>query len=608
MTRPRRDQFRIALIAMPWHLFNRPSLQLGTLKAYIEKECPWVEVTVFHPYLEVAAAIGTSLYQKISLDVWASEALYGSILFPDQFDTNKKLFDQTFNTDKKSKSIDFRGLRRILERQLEDFIQNNDWSGFHLAGFSVCFSQLLSSLSATEKLKEVCPDLPIVFGGSTCVPHVSESLLRVFPQVDYVISGEGEKPLVNLCGHLSGRDRELIPQVLCRDKVSKVSLDIIVGSGQLKDLSSLPVPDYTGYFKEMAVCFAHEPFIPELPVEFSRGCWWGKCSFCNLNLEWRGYRSKKPEQMLQEVEILADRFNCLDFCFADNALPVLDAVVFFKETGKSQQDFRFFAEVRVNQCGENLAFMKNGGLAVVQVGIEALSDGLLKKLTKGATVIENIAVMRDALSLGIELEGNLIVEFPGSTEDEVDETLKNLDYVLPFRPLSTAAFFLGHGSPVACDPEKYGIRAIVHHWKNRAIFPAHVLSNLKLLIDDYHGDRVKQRARWSPVVKKVLAWRKFHQERQSSMLEKPMLSYRDGGSFLIIRQEIPGQSVLHHRLKGVSRKIYLFCMEISDIDAMEAHFGIDRMKLSAFLGDLVDKKLMFTDGKRFLALAVRKGK
>ncbi len=30
--------FRLALIAMPWSIFNRPSIQLGALKSYLEQE------------------------------------------------------------------------------------------------------------------------------------------------------------------------------------------------------------------------------------------------------------------------------------------------------------------------------------------------------------------------------------------------------------------------------------------------------------------------------------------------------------------------------------------------------------------------------------------
>ena len=49
--------FRATLISMPWALFNRPSLQLAALKAYVEREME-AEITTLHPFLHIAAAIG----------------------------------------------------------------------------------------------------------------------------------------------------------------------------------------------------------------------------------------------------------------------------------------------------------------------------------------------------------------------------------------------------------------------------------------------------------------------------------------------------------------------------------------------------------------------
>lgn len=239
----------------------------------------------------------------------------------------------------------------------------------------------------------------------------------------------------------------------------------------------------------------------------------------------------------------------------------------------------------------------------MQVGIEALSTSLLTKMDKGTTVIENIAAMRQCAETGICLEGNIITDFPGSTAQEVEETLTILDFVLPYSPLSSASFFLGHGSPIADNPKKYGITAVTQHANNKKLIPAALLQNLDMLIKDYRGDRTRQRKQWKAVKTKILRWQQFHKSRDSKL---PPLSYRDGGTFLLIRQEQDEGSVLHHRLKGTSRKIYLFCRRIRSRKELQETFpALKEEMLLNFLNDLCKKKLLFSENNRFLALAIK---
>ncbi|MFC1524103.1 RiPP maturation radical SAM C-methyltransferase [Thermodesulfobacteriota bacterium] len=595
---------KVALIAMPWNLHYRPSIQLGVLKAYLEQN--GFSVETFHPYLEVAALLGTQQYMEIARNIWAAESLYAPIVFPDQYEKAERLFSRELPVRRGKSGMSFQELHDILDKHLRKWVEGIDWGRYQLAGVSICFSQFFSSLAVTSLLKQKYLDLAVAAGGSTCVPEVAESLICEFPQLDYVISGEGEQPLLNLCQYLAGHTTALSDRIHTKKKNHHRNV-MWDGREQVKDLSELPIPAYDDYFAELQRAPGIEPFIPQLPVEFSRGCWWRKCAFCNLNLEWHGYRSKKAEQVAGEVAALSEQFGCLDFCFTDNALPVGESKRFFQKMAVSRKDWNFFGEIRVNQKAEVLAQFKRGGLSVVQAGIEALSDGLLKRLRKGASVIENIAAMRDAVACGMVLEGNLIIEFPGSTRKEVDETLETLDYVLPFHPLTTAIFFLGLGSPVHCRPDEFGIRAVVPHRNNKQLFPGEVLNRLVLLINDYRGDRAIQRRLWRPVIRKVKYWHDFHRSRQCSVTDQPILSYRDGGGYLILRQENPGGTTLHHRLKGLSRDVYLFCLEMKSIDQLLARFDmLSREGIEGFLQDLLKKKIMYTDGSRYLSLAVRK--
>lgn len=587
----------LALISMPWALFNRPSIQLGILKAYVEQQTN-LHVELFHPYLGYAQQLGTNLYHQISLSGWAGEALFAPLLFPEVGRKSEQLFINSLSPKHRT-GTDYptlvAHLRNRSDRLLERLLAQN----YLLVGFSVCFNQLLGSLYIARRLKEISPKTVIVFGGTSCCSDAGNSLLQTFPQLDFVVDGEGEQALVALCLYLTGKASSLPATVRCRPP-----MPAITPATFLSDLSSLPTPDYRSYHNEMRDIFPSAPFIPTLPVEFSRGCWWNKCTFCNLNLQWQNYRSKSHQQILAEVESLSRRHEALDFVFTDNALPPKEADSFFAATAHRNPGHRFFAEIRTLSSPQRLAGYRHGGLDTVQIGIEALSTSLLKKMGKGTTAINNIAAMKMGLANNITVEGNLIVEFPQTTPSEISATMAALDFVLPYPPLQVARFFLGYGSPIARHPKPHGIKAITVHPNSRLLFPPEILPTLTLLAQGYRGDRARQQRLWRPIRKKLAKWQAFHASRQHNA--SPPLSFRDGGTFLIIRQELPDGSCLHHRLRGLSRKIYLFCDIPRKLSEIGIHFKtLPLEKIEKFCTELQHKKLLFREDDRVLALAVK---
>lgn len=597
---------------MPWALFNRPSIQLGTLKAYIESNSSRLEVETAHPYLEVASILGTELYHWISKNVWVCESLYAPLIFPEQKRAAEKLatsYKRKAGSEIKT-AFNFNKIHEQLRKHLKKWVNGCDWSQYKIIGFSVCFHQLLASLAAAHLIKEKAPHSTIVFGGSSCAGDAGKSLLDNFSFLDFIINGEGEISLLELCTYISKKDANLSKNIFSRKSIPGVDEPGSVSeNSQLASLAPLPLPDYSDYFSEQEKYFTEMPFIPVLPVEFSRGCWWNKCTFCNLNLQWCGYRFKKSAQMLNEVTELSTRHRCLDFTFTDNMLPPKESLRFFSQLDKVQADLNFFAEIRpLNtemELDNILATYRRGGLSTIQVGIESFSNSLLEKMRKGVHVIENIATMKAAQEQALKLEGNLIIQFPGSTQAEMHETLENLDFVFPYSPLNCAVFFLGHDSPIHSSPDEFGIRTITNHVNSRKLFPKEILQKLHLIVKDYRGDKNFQKKLWQPVYTKVKEWQMYHEKRNASALHKPLLYYRDGGDFLLIRQELIDGTVLNHRLQGSSRQIYLYCTHIKTSETLFRKFpSISRQKIIAFLADLRKKRLIFSDGNRHLALAV----
>jgi ribosomal peptide maturation radical SAM protein 1 len=588
-----RSPFSLALIATPWHLCNRPSIQLGSLKAYLEREAEWISVHNMHPYLQAAKTIGPKLYQAIAANMWLSEALFTPALFPHMEDRAFRLARSEAKRD--CLAMDPPRISKLLTDSLSAWIDSVNWQAYDLIGFSVCFHQLLSSLFAAKRIKQRHPAATLVFGGSSILAGM-ETSLRELAGVDYSLSGEGELALLRLCRRLSAEQSAANGRV-------RHGIFLKKSDAQLAQ-EDLATPDYDDFFFELGAVFPDSPFIPLIPVEFSRGCWWNKCTFCNLNLQWRGYRRKSAERMRKEISHLAARHKSLDFTFTDNSLPISQGRLFFELMSKERLDPSFFAELRVEHV-KDLSVYRSGGLQEAQMGIEALSDSLLARMHKGVRVMDNVYAMKRANELGICLFGNLILEFPGSTDQERNETLAVLDYVFPYEPLAAASFFLGQGSPICEDEDRFGLQILSHHHKFGSVLPLEVLKDLPLLVRGYRGDKSVQRRRWLPVRRKMLQWRQFHEARKTPAFLRPLLSYRLGENFLIIRQEMMDGKILNHRLTGTSREIYLFCREPVHLMPICNHFpGLTKEKIEQFLQELQRKRLVFHGQDRYLALAV----
>ncbi len=589
---------KIALISPPWPLFNRPSIQTAALKAYLLQQDPELKIKCMHPYLFLAARLGFDNYHKISQSSWAAESICAGILFPEQISRCNRLFHEALKKKRADVPLDPDDVREVTGLEMRRFVCSVDWKQVSLAGISVCLNQFTSSLLLAREIKKRNPETIVVLGGASCAGAMGLSMLDTFPQVDFVVNGEGERPLLGLIRYVQGLARELPPGVSAR----KPHVYREPEKDQIGKMNDLPVPDFSDYFREVNSIPPAKRFFPVLPVEFSRGCWWGRCAFCNLNLQWSGYRAKSAERMMEEVLYLARRYSVLDFAFMDNVLPRRDALKFFRQISRQNLDLGFFAEIRAGQSREEIMAMAKGGLSEIQVGIEALSSSLLKRMGKGVKLIDNLAAMRHAEEAGIRLSGNLILHFPGSTEEEVAETLRVLDLVLPYRPLKTVSFWLGLESPVYMNPDKYSIWGLKPHPFFAELFPREVLEGMEFLVSTYRGDRQRQVRQWKQVEEKVRLWHMWH---AGSEIDFHPLSFRDGGDFLYIKRAFSDRGVVTHRLSGLSRELYLLCTDPRPLEQVfDQASGLSRERVMGFIQDLQQKGLMFMGDEKVLSLAV----
>jgi ribosomal peptide maturation radical SAM protein 1 len=605
---------RIALISTPWPLFNRPSIQLGSLKAFVSEKLSATQVTTHHIYLTVAQGLGHDLYSKISERTWLAESLYAALLYPGHMETVAQFWKRKSSGVPFVENCSFDELFHTVNEISTEVLDHETWDRYLLVGFSLCFSQITSSLYFIQEIKQRAPDIKIVVGGAACAGDMGRSLLQSFPDIDFVIQGEGELPLIHLIKLLEGSQGYAygakIPGLISRhESVGREEVS------QVPRLDELPIPDYSDYFRDLRSYEPKKLFLPKLPMEISRGCWWRKkvgpresagCAFCNLNLQWHGYRMKSHDRVIEELDFLTKKYQVLSVSFMDNLLPARNLERLFKRIKGLGKDLRLFSELRATTPHADLVAMGFAGMGEIQVGIESLNSRLLKKLNKGTTAMDNMEIMKNCETPGLpNLTGNLILNFPSSDEQDVAETLANLKFASPFRPLKGIPFWLGYVSPVWQTPHAYGIKRIRNHPFYAYLFPPEVLQGLRLMIQGYQGGVRHQHRIWRPVREKLEEWGKTYRKLHQTPWADPILSYRDGLDFLIIRERRFGNNDMTHRLQGTSRRIYLFCETQRSMPQILSHFpGFGEEKVRPFLHMMVNKRLMFNEGDLYLSLAV----
>ncbi len=607
----------IALLSPPWPLYTRPSIQLGALKAIIRSRFPRVAVQAHHAYLTIAAAIGYARYHGISERTWLAETVYGALLHPEQQPGMARLFRREAAGNRLLHRTDFAQLVSQVQAATEAWLAAVDWRPFRMVGVSSVLCQLTAGLYFIRRLRELHPDLTIVAGGAAFNHQSAAAALELFPEIDAVVCGEGELPLCHLVQHhiVEGRPITAIPPA--RGIVRRGGDDAreaARGFYQLENLDHLPLPDFDDYFAALSGLDPSRRFFPTLPVEVSRGCWWqresttgesGGCEFCNLNLQWKGYRSKSAGRVVSEIDQMTRRHRLLAVAVMDNVLPKESTAEILRGLAGLNRDLSIFAEIRATTPLAELKLMRTAGMRRVQIGIEALSTRLLRKLRKGTTAIQNLEIMKHCEALGIASLSNLILHFPASDEDDVAETLHAMQFAGPFRPPKPVNFWLGLGSPAWRHAEAHGLDHVGNHPHWARIFPPRIFRRMPFMIQAYQAGAGRQRRLWQPVRDQLRTWTKAYGDLHRGRPDEPILAFRDGGDFMIIREHRPGGDTLTHRIEGSSRRIYLFCSHHRSLQRVLANFSnLPEDKITSFLRMMTAQKLMFSENDHFLSLAV----
>lgn len=608
------ESWRLALVAMPWSKKERPSAAIAALSAFARQTHPAWQVTPKSAFLSVYAQLGAACYDAVAGDAYEmGELLYAALLYPERRASVAERFEAWSRARPVAPGRSFEQVMAVLEQHVE---QVAEWAaGADLLGLTTCFGQLFANLALARAVKRSNPACTIVLGGSTLSSRVGPSVLEEYPMVDAIVQGEGEAPLAALMTALeTGRALgSASVAVLTRAGAAAPAACAVAPEParalhELRQLDELPYPDYDEY----ADAAAANGVAWALPIEGSRGCYWDRtkkandpkatCYFCNLNVQWGGYRQKSVERIVRELEQAALRHQNVHAYFVDNILRRTEVEELAAALCRAGMEFDVFLEMRAHVSPHDVLVLWEAGLTRTQFGIEALSTEHLARIGKGTTLLQNLQAMRSCAEFGISHGANLLTSFPGTPQSEVEESARVIrTHARGYEPLTLSRFHLGVGSTVDCLPDAFGVRGIRNADFYRCGLPDPVWQRLQLFDLDY--DVVGEAADWGPVKRAVAEWNAFHQQRAS---ELPAIRYRDGGSFVVVEDERFG-SLRHGTFEGILREVLLECCEIRTLahvqQLVESHGGTPE-DATTILDHFIANGIMVAEKQKYLSLPV----
>lgn len=297
-----------------------------------------------------------------------------------------------------------------------------------------------------HQLRSRYPDSLYLAGG----PHASALPKFVAEDFDAVIVGEADEAIVEIAHELATGKQP--PR------------GTILRPPPPQNLDALPLTD-PDRFVDLEAYHRRVDANPAVSLVSSRGCG-HSCAFCNSRVSPRGeLRLRSAESVEREIWLHLVRGRRF-FRFNDDAFtadePRLSELA--RRLGPLGIRFRCFAR------GDDLArsgvveSLVRAGCVHVSIGVESLSDRILKLMRKEEDSETILSGLERAFKAGLRVRIYLIVGYPGETEDTVEESLSRLQGA-PFHEFSAYNFCPFPGSDVFQSPHRYGIREIRHDWE-----------------------------------------------------------------------------------------------------------------------------------------------
>lgn len=288
---------------------------------------------------------------------------------------------------------------------------------YNLVGISVLHATMLNDLTNLHYVKTKNENAITVIGGHEATFNYKK--LLEYPQLDFVVLGEGEYPLLHLTQGLISKG--VASKLGCLPSEPLSNHDFVNFTKGI-DYEQIPYRKYWAEHSDSIIYRCARLYT-------SNRCSY-KCSFCTACKFVSGkIVSLSAEDIVEIINRLIYVHNPKSVFIQDDNFTLNEQRVleFCKLVRKEKIDLRFLCQTRVDKITRNMArAMKSVGFGLVGLGVESFSQRQLAEFRKGFTVDVAKKTIEMLLEEGITPFINTILSSQNTTMQDVEKTLTEL--------------------------------------------------------------------------------------------------------------------------------------------------------------------------------------
>lgn len=289
------------------------------------------------------------------------------------------------------------------------------------SGDLICITTIISNYrNSLNFIKKAKRRGAIIAVGGPWASVRAKQIHQNHPEIDYVVTGEGEAPLHEIL--LDNTDKGIIRR--CTTPITDLPA---------LDFSGWSRGDLETYYRNFATMIQTGRFgpIPEtIPVfafyQSSRGCIQRpRCKFCGSRLG-NELKFRTAKQFYDDVEGIIDQIGWLSpkihiFDCSDSFVSSLDR---FGGKFYSFPGVTFTVYGRADEMtAETANALRKLGVTKVSIGVESGSSVSLADMGKSTTIQQNLASLRILKDAGISVYVNLMYGLPGEKPENLERTI-----------------------------------------------------------------------------------------------------------------------------------------------------------------------------------------
>lgn len=615
----------VLLVSMPWTTLTEPSLGLGLLRAVLDRER--IPCRVLHLNLFLLQHLQAQTYYALA-DAWVlNDFLFSGALDSEVTNAQQRWLRQKVRELMGQGTIDLhrfggsegvvaallRLRNEVLPAWLEGWADEIAGQTTTLVGFTCMFDQTIASLALARMVRDRAPDKMLVLGGYGVRSSTAQMILRSSPWIDAVCDGEGEVTIVELARASVGeKPLSEVPGIVFRSVSGQPDATPPPPS---VNLDTNPAPNFDDFFADVQRLSEEHlvDVVPHyLPIESSRGCWWGSkshCVFCGLRDDDLVYRARDAGKVLDTMIELQRLYGIDAFRFCDNILPYQYFDSLLPELVRLGHPYRLSAEIKANITEEQFTLLAAAGFEEVQPGIESFSSDVLRKMHKGVSATQNVYTLLLGSRFDVHVYWNLLYGFP---DDDVVE-YERMVAVLPrlfhlAAPVTCVPVQITRYAPLQVRPEAFGIERAPAEQCYDLLFSREYVERSGFDVQDfcYYFERtfenpVRLQRLYDQIDEIVKVWR-------SLQVEKKAWLYQDGPcdahGMTIRDRRGPEETV--HLLDATAAEVLLACAR--PVSLRELRSGRLHAVAPHDVDEIVDKLdalgLVFREDERIVSLVL----